>query len=248
MGSPYSILYSPNLLIQVTITGQLALLMLIEAIEGAGIPVVSANTDGIIIKCPRAQQTALQAIIDAWERTTAFTTEETRYRAVFSRDVNNYIAMKETPGKASAAYLDERLGCKTKGAYCERGSAGNSRLSKNPASLVCMDAVLNFLTIGVPIIQTIRGCRDVARFVTVRTVKGGAVKDGVYLGKSIRWYYATGEHGEIVYALNGNKVPRTDNAKPLMDLPENFPEDVNFEWYEQESYKILAEIAYEKAL
>lgn len=52
LGSKYSFLYSPNLMIQVTITGQLALLMLIEALEAAGISVVSANTDGIVSRCP----------------------------------------------------------------------------------------------------------------------------------------------------------------------------------------------------
>ena len=36
------------MLIQTTVTGQLALLMLIENIELAGFTVVSANTDGIV--------------------------------------------------------------------------------------------------------------------------------------------------------------------------------------------------------
>jgi DNA polymerase elongation subunit (family B) len=53
LGSPWSTLYAPNLLIQVTVTGQLALLMLIERLELRGIPVVSANTDGLVIKCPK---------------------------------------------------------------------------------------------------------------------------------------------------------------------------------------------------
>src|SRR5665648_505827 len=50
LGSKYSNLYAPDLLIQVTLTGQLALLMLIEMIEGIGISIVSGNTDGIVIK------------------------------------------------------------------------------------------------------------------------------------------------------------------------------------------------------
>lgn len=248
LGSPYSMLYSPHLLVQVTLTGQLVLLMLIERLEAIGLPVVSANTDGLIIKCPVARKTDLDAVILQWEEDTDFPTEETQYKAVFSRDVNNYIAIKTEPGKAKAKYLDERLGCKTKGAYCERGSSGNSRLSKNPAALICSDAVLTFLTTGDPISKTIRECLDVTRFVSVRTVKGGAVKDGIYLGKSIRWYYAVGEQGEIIYALNGNKVPRSDNAKPLMDLPDIFPTDVDYQWYEDEAFKILQEIGYEKAL
>jgi len=52
LGSKWSALYSPNLLFQVTITGQLGLLMLIEAFELAQIGVVSANTDGVVTKVP----------------------------------------------------------------------------------------------------------------------------------------------------------------------------------------------------
>ncbi|KKS65278.1 MAG: hypothetical protein UV34_C0020G0001, partial [Parcubacteria group bacterium GW2011_GWB1_42_6] len=40
-------------MIQVTITGQLALLMLIERLELCGVPVISANTDGLVVECPR---------------------------------------------------------------------------------------------------------------------------------------------------------------------------------------------------
>ena len=46
LGSKWSFLYAPNLMIQVTITGQLALLMLIEDLEQAD-SVISANTDGM---------------------------------------------------------------------------------------------------------------------------------------------------------------------------------------------------------
>ena len=52
-GSMFSSLYSPDLMLTVTLTGQLVLLLLIETLELAGISVVSGNTDGIVIKCPR---------------------------------------------------------------------------------------------------------------------------------------------------------------------------------------------------
>ena len=76
-GNRWSALYSPDLLIQTTVTGQLALLMLIEALEGAGIQVVSANTDGIVIYCHKRNQAALFSIIATWEDITGFNTEET---------------------------------------------------------------------------------------------------------------------------------------------------------------------------
>lgn len=283
LGSKYSIIYSPDLLIQTTITGQLSLLMLIERLEMRGIPVVSANTDGIVIKCPKHRRDDMEAIIKWWEHDTQFETEETLYRAVYSRDVNNYIAVK----------MDNTI--KAKGAFARPG------LQKNPTNEICIEAVEKLLTENIPIHETIRGCKDIRKFVNVRTVKGGAVKvyDQVlpehsdkkellvksgfvqveggywrhtdwkdpnqsasvesayehakrmwapakheYLGKSIRWYYAAGEEGELVYATSGNKVPRSDGAKPLMDLPAQFPSDVDYEWYEQETYKILKQIAY----
>jgi hypothetical protein len=218
-GNQFSIVFSPEMLVQICLSGQLNLLMLIEDIELAGIPVVSANTDGIVIKCPKDRYDDLVAIIKAWEAATGFETEETRYRGIYSRDINNYIAVKEDGT------------CKTKGTYCDKGSAQGSVLSKNPEHYICSMAVQAYLADGVPLAHTIDGCRDIRQFVSVRQVKGGAQKDGTYLGKAIRWYYAQGETGTINYVLSGNKVPKSDGARPLMDLPAELPADLDFDRY-----------------
>jgi hypothetical protein len=249
LGSKYSILYSPDLLIQVTITGQLALLMLIERIELAGITVASANTDGVVIICPKERQAELETIVRQWEEETSFQTEEARYLSYYSRDVNNYIAVKAKQDKETKQWTNKPDGIKAKGAYSNPWNDPAQaifRLHKNPQNTVCLDAVEQLLTKNVAIVDTIRACKDVRKFVNVRKVKGGAVKDGVYLGASIRWYYATGQTGEMVYAQSGNKVPRSDGAKPLMDLPTELPADIDYDWYIQEAQKILKEIAYLK--
>lgn len=232
LGNKYSTLYAPDLLLQVTITGQLCLLMLIEMIELAGIPVVSGNTDGIVIKCPKNRKADLEAVVAEWERITQFVTEETQYSAIYSRDVNNYIAVK----------LDGK--CKTKGVYSEVGSALNSVLSKNPEALICSDAVQAFISKGTPVEKTILECADIRRFVSVKRANGGAHKDGVYLGKVIRWYYAEGVTGQINYVTNGNAVGKSEGAKPLMDLPPKIPDDVNFDWYINAANDMLYEIGY----
>jgi len=231
-GNKYSAVYAPSLMLQVTLTGQLSILLLIEAIELAGVPVVSGNTDGIVIRCPRARYNDLRGIVNAWEAATGFSTEETRYKALYSRDVNNYIAVKED-GK-----------CKTKGVYSEVGSAQNSVLSKNPETLICSDAVQALITKGTPIEETIKACQDVRRFVAVRTVKGGAVKNGGYLGKAIRWYYAKGESGVIEYKTSGNKVPKTEGARPLMVLPDNLPADLDYAYYIAIAREMLFDVGY----
>ena len=217
LGSPYSALFAPNLMVQVTVTGQLSLLMLIDSLESAGIPVVSANTDGIVIKCPVDLEQKMRDIISTWEERTGFTMENTMYRGIYSRDVNNYIAIKDN-GEV-----------KTKGCF----SFGS--LSKNPSNEICNIALVEYLKTGRPFKDTIESCRDITKFITVRSVNGGAVKDGKYLGKAIRWYYAKGEKGNIKYKTNDNQVARSEGAKPLMDLPDEFPEDIDYNWYVKEA-------------
>lgn len=235
LGSKYSNLYAPDLLIQVTVTGQLSILMLIERLELAGIEVVSANTDGIVVKCPTESKPTMDAIVTQWQIDTNFELEFAEYSALYSRDINNYIAVKPDGS------------VKTKGAYSNPWASNKDKslwLSKNPTSAICVQAVQELLVKRIPIMTTIMECKDITMFVTVRTVKGGAVKDGEYLGKAIRWYYAIDQTGEIVYAKSGNKVARSDGAKPLMDLPKELPTDIDYNWYIAEAEKILKEIGY----
>ena len=93
-GSPYSILYAPNLIIQTTLTGQLALLMLIETFELNGIEVVSANTDGIVVEPNKARSQRAKDIIKEWEQVTGFEMELNQYLRLNSANVNNYVAIK----------------------------------------------------------------------------------------------------------------------------------------------------------
>ena len=225
--SKYSALYNPKMMLHTTVTGQLSILMLIEALERYQIPVVSANTDGIVVKCKRAKEDVLRKIVKVWEKVTNLETEETNYTSIHSRDVNSYIAIK-TDGKV-----------KTKGFFAKVA------LQKNPQNEICVDAVIEHLTKGARIEHVIWDCTDIRKFLTIRTVKGGAYKEGYTLGKAIRWYMAKGVEGDITYATGdkkGDKVPLTEGAKPLMMLPEKFPNDVNYEWYVVAANELLMDL------
>jgi hypothetical protein len=228
LGNKWSIMYSPRLMLQVTITGQLCLLYLIEKIELAGIRVISANTDGIVIKCPRDRKNELDLIVREWEQETNFKTDENQYHALLSRSVNDYMAVMTT-GKV-----------KGKGGL----GWGITPLFKNPANNICIEAIENFLSEGISIESTVRSCADVRKFVSVRKVTGGAVWQGKYLGKAVRWYYSDSGGEEIIYAKSGNKVSRSDGAKPLMILPDTLPDDLDYERYISEAHKMLSETGY----
>lgn len=251
LGSKYSILYAPDLLIQVTITGQLSLLMFIELLELNGIQVISANTDGIVMRYHASQTNLLEQLTDYWERITGFETEETRYLSYHARDVNNYIAVKQKYDKSLNDWLREPDGTKTKGAYANPWASTKNpemKLHKNPTATISVEAVTEYLcNPAVSIGDHIRACKDITKFVCVRTVKGGAVLVGEgfepeYVGKSVRWYYATGTKRELVYAETGNRVPRSDGAQPCMELPSTLPDDIDYDWYEAEANAILIAI------
>jgi DNA polymerase elongation subunit (family B) len=220
-GNKYSFLYSPDLLIQTTITGQLCLLMLIESLSLIGAKTVSANTDGVNVLCHKDIYDKVNHECFMWEITTGMELEENRYLATYNESVNSYIAIQ-----ADGAV-------KSKGNYALPG------LMKNTVNSICIEAVIAYLSESAPIEQTVNASNDIAKFLTVRTVKGGGVQGDQYLGKVVRWYYGNNSEHTINYKTNGNKVPKSDGAVPCMDLPDKFPADLNRQWYIDESKKML---------
>jgi hypothetical protein len=159
-GSAFSVLYAPSMLLQTTLTGQLSLLMLIEWHELYGIPVVSANTDGLVIACPRHLLHVSDALIAEWERRTGLEMENDDWAALYARDVNNYFGVT-VEGKV-----------KRKGEYSKAGLVEK----KNPDVEICSDAVADFLAKSTPVEATIFACTDIRKFVTIQKVDGGGIK------------------------------------------------------------------------
>lgn len=254
--SRHSIFYAPEFGIAVTIGGQLSLLMLIERLELAGIQVISANTDGVEMSIPAGREWMAISIMRWWEAKTKLVLEDKAYLALYSRDVNNYISMQ----------FDGSV--KRKGVFGESGVLNN----KHPDVDICSDAVVAFLSTGVPLQETIRACKDITKFVRVRGAKGGAtwfrkdqdqmVEDttqpkteggyervlvgGVHLGRACRWYYATDCQDFIIDSKSLNKVAGSDGARPVMELPDHLPTDINYHYYVMVAEKMLEDIGYGK--
>lgn len=231
LGSPYSMLYSPDLLIATTLTGQLAVLMLIERAEAADIPVVSANTDGVVFHCPRSAADQLQDILRAWEAATGFSIEQTPYRALYNSSVNTYIAVKED-GKV-----------KRKGYLADPWSDGDLRgqMMKNPQMTVCSHAVVRWLTDGVPLQDTVAACRDLRMFVTVVKVAGGAQWRGQPLGRAVRYIWST-NGSPVMYADGSKRVSKTEGARPLQELTDELPPDLDIVRYCEEAARMAADL------
>lgn len=253
LGSPYSVLYAPHLMIAVTLTGQLALLMLIDRAEAAGISVVSANTDGIVFRCPREEaglpivkdrltgEGCLPELVEQWMADTGFDLEATEYASLYSQSVNSYIAVK--PDGST----------KIKGPLATPRLEGDLRgqMMKNPQMDVLTTAVVEHIVRGVALEDTIRACDDVRSFVTVVKVTGGATWRDEYLGKTVRYYWATGGEEilrKVPHTSTGihGKVSKTDGCRPLMELPEDGrpPADVDYARYVDAACEILMDIGF----
>ena len=224
LGNKYSCLYSPDLMMTVTITGQLCLLMVIEDLQLNGIDVVSANTDGFVSLIEKWQYGTYEDICEKWQELTGFVLEENRYKALYSRDVNNYLAITESSSKGKGIFTLNQLG-------------------KNPQGDIIVKSVEKFLINGVPIAETIYNHEDIKDFLVVRSVTGGAVWREDYLGKVVRWIYST--DGEpIRYKKNGNKVAKSDGAFPIMQLTNTIPNHIDYEKYVDEAKQILKDIGH----
>lgn len=257
LGSPYSVLYAPHLMIAVTLTGQLALLMLIERAEAMGIAIVSGNTDGIVLKVPRSMMGpivkdrftagAAKDLIEQWEADTGFTMEVVPYRALLNQSVNSYIAIKND-GKVKA-----------KGPLANPWRSGGdwkpdprAQLMKNPQMTIISNAVVDYILHDTPLEETIRAHTDIRDFVTVVNVKGGGTWRGEYLGKVVRFYWSTAGD-EILYKdphpTTGNykKVSNTDGCRPLMELPDTLPADIDYDRYVEAARNVLIDIGYTRA-
>ena len=160
LGSMFSKLYAPDLMLATTVTGQFYLIGLIEIIAEHGGHVVSANTDGVCVAASPADMAMIRDAIYLYGWATNFEFEETKYRTIAIKDVNNYLAVT-TEGKVKA-----------KGIYAPGG------LMKNPTNEVCTLAAQAYLRDGTPVDQFIHEHltpENFADFTQSRSVTGGAV-------------------------------------------------------------------------
>ena len=243
----FSIIYSPDGTINVCLNGQLSLLMLVERFYEAGMTVISANTDGLCVKLKSSDKELFRNIVKQWEAETGLEMEDTWYKMLLSRDVNNYIAIKDENAIGWNG-KKQKAGWKGKGAYLnfwhKDNIDHNEQLKHHPVNLVSQEAVIEYLKSGTPIDDYIRACKDVSKFITVRQVNEGAFKNGEYLGKTIRFYHATKDKDPIIVVSNGHKVGNSVGAQPLMEMGKDLPDDIDYDWYIDRSYKMLKEVAY----
>jgi len=178
-------IYDRQLTMFTTITGELSLMMLIEAYELAGINVISANTDGVTIRIKKTLIDKMHEINAWWSELTKYELERADYQKIIFSTVNDYLAIK-TDGEV-----------KKKGDFVT-----DFELHKNKSARVVPLALEQYFLNNVPVDTTIKSHNNIFDF----CLRQKASKDFHYEGidratgekkvynKLIRYYISnTGE-------------------------------------------------------
>lgn len=96
MGSVHNFLYDPTNRLKVCIFGQCAIVDLLDKLEDkiSGLEIFQSNTDGIIISCEDYEYDCVVEIIHEWENRTGLEMEIDECKALFQKDVSNYILIE----------------------------------------------------------------------------------------------------------------------------------------------------------
>lgn len=83
----YGDLYDRLQTLKVTINGQLMIMMLCEELELNGIEVMSANTDGIIVKVYKRDKELFDKITTEWMNNTKLSADSEDFKLYINRDI-----------------------------------------------------------------------------------------------------------------------------------------------------------------
>ena len=225
--------------LNVTINGQLLIMMLCEELELNDIEVVSANTDGIVVKLYKSKKEDFDRITKEWCDKTQFGADSEEYLAYINRDINNYV-IQETNGKISY-----------KGALNPKMYSID--LSKGYDMPIVAKAVVDYFIEGKPIMETLYECKNILEFCKTQNVgrqfhvEFSTNKGFETLQRNVRYYVST--NGGVIFKthninLSKNNLCAGYKVKILNTLDDTRIElrEINYQYYYDECMKIITPI------
>ena len=239
-GSELFFLYDRFAQLQVTINGQLMTMTLVEELELNDIHVVSANTDGIVIKLPRNKKDIFDDIVKRWNETNRMNADSEEYKAYYCRDINNYFAV----------WTDDKVDYK--GALDPYQYLKD--LKKGYDAPVVAKAVYEYLVNNVPVMTTLRNHKDILdfcktqnvgrQFEVVYDVCENGVITHIHSQRHVRFYVST--KGVVIQKENKTTGSRSKlaggNAVCILNSLDDLPieeRNINYGYYYNECYKII---------
>jgi len=265
----FSIMFDEKTQLSITLAGQFSILMLIETLRINEFQVLSANTDGVLVRVPKSDHESFKKVYGQWEAITSQELEELYYSKYIRRDVNNYMAidLKGDIIKCKGVFKEER---------------------KGQASIIS-ESVREYFAAGVNVEGTIRACEDIKKFsFYFHAMRGWELKHIINAQvfpaqKTCRWYvskgvdlrkgegfYPSGSVGQMIKCgtmtdneieryrathgterhpdnwIKSEKLQNGNNSVLINNLPKKFPGDIDHDYYVKAAMDIINEIEIKK--
>jgi DNA polymerase elongation subunit (family B) len=239
-------IYDRQLTMFTTITGELSLMMLIEAYEMQGLHVISANTDGVTIMIHKDDVQKMHDINKWWMDLTQYELERTDYSKIIFSTVNDYLAIK-TDGEI-----------KKKGDFLT-----DFELHKNKSGRVVSIALEHYYVNDIPVETTIKNHSNIFDF----AIRQKASKNFHYEGhnktsghknvynKLIRYYVSN--TGEKLLKIknedcetNAAAVSQVEAGEWMCTVCNHLTKDhdmsnINYDYYIEKANRIVSKIQLE---
>lgn len=222
--------------LKVTINGQLMIMMLCEELELNGIEVMSANTDGIVVKLHKRNKYKFDSIADNWKQLTKLDADSEEYKCYINRDINNYV-IQELNGKISY-----------KGALNPNMYLVD--LQKGYDMPVVAQAVVNYFLFNKPILNTLYECKNILDFCKTQNI-GKKYNVGYEVNgqlniiqRNVRYYVSN--TGGIIYKIEKDTNKKSNLCVGSKVIVLNTLDDtrielrnINYNYYYRECIKII---------
>ena len=211
-------------------------IMLCEELELNGIEVISANTDGIVVKLYKSNKAVYDSIISNWKEYTKMGLDSEEYKRYVNRDINNFL-VEEINGKVSY-----------KGALNPKMYLDN--LQKGYSMPIVAEAVSNYFIYDKPILETLYECTNILDFCITQNigrqfhVEYIDDKETAILQKNVRFYASNS--GGYIYKVNNNTYTKNglcagQKVTVINSLDDKRIEyrDIDYKFYYNEALKII---------
>ena len=232
--------------------------MLAEKLVELGCRIVQANTDGLFVLLKKSIYDKVNNVCREWEQLTKLTLEEDRFEAMYQYAINDYIAVKEGYTDIRDRFLageqiiqKKKTGelyksieqiqddyIKQKGMFITKVQLGKGLTPK-----IIPEAVIKYFVDGIPVEDTIKGCKDIKKFLMAeymkediqRTNRFYASTNGGYLWKWKQVGNAERQYQNMLAASGVTLLNKFDD-KPIEDRK------INYRYYLRECYKIIEDL------
>lgn len=237
--------------VKTTINGQLMILMLIEELELNNIHIISANTDGIVIKLYNRDKEKYNEIKTKWEEYTKLKFDTDYYECLISRDVNNYIALFRETKKGVNILKAEYKGALNPLMYA-------IDLQKGYNMPIVATAVENYFIHNKPVMDTLREATNILDFCKTQNVGkdyhvelvkviDGKITQNEYQ-RYVRFYVSN--NGHVIKKVH-NSLANTESRLAAnsaitilntLDDKDIALRNIDYKYYYQEAMKIIEPI------